>query len=277
VISLEGKVVVVTGSARGQGAREASLCAELGAKVVVCDVLDVEGEEIAAELAGRGLTAFYQHLDVSDESSWNDLVERVRHEHGRLDGLVNNAGVALRSKSFVETTLDDWHRVLSINLTGPFLGMRASAPLMRDGGGGSIVNTCSVAALTGYMGAAYSASKWGLRGLAKNAALELCDFKVRVNSIHPGVIVTPIVEGAETALHAVAGMTPLGRPGSVDDVAPLVAFLLSDASSYISGVDIPVDGGFTQFGLYTEVLRKVMAAGGRASMAVGESRGASEL
>jgi 3alpha(or 20beta)-hydroxysteroid dehydrogenase len=170
----------------------------------------------------------------------------VRDRHGRVDGLVNNAGVAFRAR-LTEVSLDDWNRVLSVNLTGALLGIQTVAPLMTAGG--SIVNVCSVAGLTGYHAAAYATSKWALRGLSRVASLELGGSGIRVNAIHPGFIETPMTASAPPGFReANIAEAPLGRAGTVDDIAPLVVFLMSNESSFISGIDIPIDGGFTGHG-----------------------------
>jgi 3alpha(or 20beta)-hydroxysteroid dehydrogenase len=168
-------------------------------------------------------------------------VAGIRREHGRLDGLVNNAGIAQRS-TLSEVRLEDWNHVLTVNVTGAMLGIQATAPLMRSGS--SIVNVGSLAGLTAHYTAAYTTSKWALRGLTRVASMELGERGIRVNAIHPGYIETELVAGAPPAfLRASIDAAPLGRAGTVDDVAPLVVFLLSEQSAYITGAEIPVDGG----------------------------------
>ena len=226
-----GKVVLVTGAARGQGAAEAAELRAEGAMVIASDVQ--EGDGIAA-------------LDVSSAEDWARAAGEIRAEHGRLDGLVNNAGIAQRSR-LEDVSLEDWNRVLSVNVTGAMLGIQAMAPLMSQGG--SIINVGSLAALTAHYTVAYTTSKWALRGLTRVASLELGDRGIRVNAIHPGYIETDLVAAAPPAfLQASIDAAPLGRAGTPDDVAPLVVFLISDESSYITGAEIPVDGGTSGHG-----------------------------
>ena len=223
---LAGKVILVTGAARGQGAAEVAAIAAEGGTPIATDV-DAGGDVLA--------------LDVSRAEDWARAAEVVRTEHGRLDGLVNNAGIAQRS-TLLDIALEDWNRVLAVNLTGALLGIQALAPLMPEGA--SIVNVGSLAALTAHYTAAYTTSKWALRGLTRVASMELGARGVRVNVIHPGYIATELVAAAPPAfLQASIDAAPLARAGTVGDIAPLVVFLLSDESSYITGVEIPVDGG----------------------------------
>jgi 3alpha(or 20beta)-hydroxysteroid dehydrogenase len=239
---LAGKVVVVTGAARGQGAAEVALLAAEGATVIAADVLDDLGRELVGGLEPSS-PARYQHLDVSSAADWDDLASLLRASHGVVHGLVNNAGISARDR-LPHVPLDAWRRAFDVNVTGALLGIQAMAPLMTDGG--SIVNVCSVAALSGHVAAAYTASKWALRGLTRTASLELAARKIRANAIMPGLVDTPMMESASPAfLGAALAEIPAGRIGSPGDVAPLVAFLLSDDSAYISGAEIPVDGGMT--------------------------------
>ena len=226
-----GKVVVVTGAASGQGQAEAMALAREGATVVATDVHH-QAPQLHGPLEGPGdLT--YRRLDVSRPDQWRELGEWLEGHHGRVDGLVNNAGISFRAR-IADVTVEDWERVLSVNLTGALLGIQTVAPLMSAGG--SIVNVGSVAALTGHYPVAYTVSKWGIRGLSRVASLELGPLGIRVNSIHPGYIETPMTASAPPAFRtANIAETPLGRTGTVDDVAPLVVFLISDESSYVSG------------------------------------------
>jgi 3alpha(or 20beta)-hydroxysteroid dehydrogenase len=227
-----GKVVVVTGASQGQGAAEARALRGEGASVIGVDVRDpvevVDGVQ-------------YRHLDVSSQDDWTALGEWIQERYGALHGLVNNAGITHRER-LEDVTLADLNRVLAVNLAGPLLGIQTLAPLMKDGG--SIVNVASIAAVTGHFPAAYTASKWGLRGLSRVASMELGRFGVRVNTILPGVIVTPMAQDAPEAwTRMVVGEIPMGRRGTAEDVAPLIVFLISDESSWISGAEISVDGG----------------------------------
>jgi 3alpha(or 20beta)-hydroxysteroid dehydrogenase len=252
--ALTGRVAVVTGAAQGQGAAEARLLADNGAHVVITDLQESGSrvaEEISASTAG---SAEYVTLDVTDEAGWSRLADDLRERHGRLDILVNNAGVAYRF-GLMETSRADFERVLAVNLVGPFLAMQALAPLMRDSGGGSIINIGSAAGMTGHFSAAYSASKWGLRGITKVAAMEFAPWQVRANAIHPGIVNTALVPGDTAFPTAMTRFTPLGRAAEVEDIAPLVVFLAGDGARFITGSDFSVDGGLVDLGVYDAVTK----------------------
>jgi len=256
---LAGKTALVTGASSGQGAAEASLFATAGARVILADIADDAGEAQAQDIRDNGGDAQYRHLDVANEDEWRALTDNIKAEFGALNILVNNAGIPLRGGSVTNTKLEDWNRLLSVNLTGAFLGIREAAPLIRDSGGGAIVNTGSIAGLTGHFATAYSASKWGIRGITKSAAMELVDWGIRVNAVHPGLVHTPLVEESVDFVQALAEQTPMERGASSEEIAKVVLFLACDDSSYITGHDIAVDGGFTDIGGYWRVLKQVMA------------------
>ena len=239
---LDSKVAIITGAARGQGAAAARRFVEEGARVVIADVADDLGKELAEQLGGA---AVYRHLDVSAEQEWDTLVGEVMQTHGKLDVLINNAGV-LHFSALPDTTLADYERVIRINQIGTFLGLRAASRVM--GAGGSIVNVSSVEGVAGmpYV-VAYTASKFAIRGMTKVAALELGPRGIRVNSVHPGMIDTKMVQdaigGHEVDVTPVTRKLALQRVGRPEEIAELVLFLASDRSSYSTGSEFIADGG----------------------------------
>ena len=241
---LEGKVALITGGSRGMGAASGRRFVAEGARVVLGDILDDEGKALADEL---GENARYVHLDVTSEDDWAAAVDTTEREFGALDVLVNNAGI-LRFGALEEEKLDDFRRLIDINLVGVFLGMRTAIPALRRAGGGSIVNLSSTEGLgASPFLSAYTASKFGVRGITKVAALELGPDKIRVNSVHPGGIDTPMTHDlmGEQGRKYIAKKVALRRTGTADDVASLITFLASDESSYSTGAEFVIDGGAT--------------------------------
>ncbi|WP_055712751.1 SDR family NAD(P)-dependent oxidoreductase [Streptomyces torulosus] len=241
---LDGRVVLVTGAARGQGEQEARLFREEGARVVVADVLDDQGEALAKEIG-----ALYVHLDVGREEDWTAAAAAAKDAYGRVDGLVNNAGV-LRFNALVDTSLDEFMQVVQVNQVGVFLGIRTLAPEIEAAGGGTIVNTASYTGLTGmaYVGA-YAATKHAIVGLTRVAALELARKGIRVNAVCPGAVDTAMTDpgegvSAETVDKLYRKRIPLGRIGRPEEVARLALFLSCEDSSYITGQPFVVDGGW---------------------------------
>ena len=233
---VDGKVVLISGGARNIGAASARLLVAEGAKVVVGDLLDEEGAALAAEL---GDAARYVHLDVTSPDDWKSAVAYAVSEFGKLNVLFNNAGI-FNGAPIQRFKLAQWQQMLDVNLTGAFLGIRASTEAIIDAGGGSIINTSSIEGLRGTPWAhGYVASKWALTGLTKSVALELAPQGVRVNSIHPGRISTPATDQMPDDLIPI----PLGRPGLPTEIATFVLFLASDESSFATGAEFVVDGG----------------------------------
>jgi 3alpha(or 20beta)-hydroxysteroid dehydrogenase len=244
--ALAGRVAIISGAARGQGAAEARLLVARGAQVVMGDVLDDAGGALAAEL---GDAAVYRHLDVTSEADWTAAVETAIGRFGGLDILVSNAGISPMPRPIVDTDPDDYRRVVEVNQVGAFLAVRAIAPALVERGRGSIVLISSVNGIVGAGGiAGYVTSKFALRGLAKVAALELGRSGVRVNSVHPGPIDTPMVQpeswGGFDMRPALAASSPLGRIGRPEEVAELVCWLASDASAFCTGAEFVIDGGY---------------------------------
>ena len=235
---LQGKVAVVTGAARGQGEAEARLFVAEGAHVVLTDVLTAEVEAVAADLGDAAVAVTH---DVSDIAAWAEVVATAVERFGGIDVLVNNAGIHW-IRAMVDEDPVALERLLRVNLVGPYVGMQAVIPAMEARGGGSIVNISSFAGLAGAWGhSAYGASKWGLRGITKTAAIELGPSGIRVNSVHPGPIDTAMLPVPADAPMFTA--YPLGRAGTAEEVAETVLFLASDASSYLTGAELAVDGG----------------------------------
>jgi 3alpha(or 20beta)-hydroxysteroid dehydrogenase len=241
VARVADKVVLITGGARGMGAAHAEALVAEGARVVIADVLDDDGRAVAEKL---GEAALYLHLDVADPSLWDQAVAATLERFGRLDGLVNNAGI-VKLGPLRGSSLSDWQRVLDVNLTGAYLGMRAVIDPMIAAGGGSIVNISSVEGLAGSAHLhSYVAAKFGLRGITKSAAVELARYNIRVNSIHPGLVHTPLSAGVTKEFMA---PIPMRRGASPAEIATFVLFLISDESSYATASEFVVDGGLTGY------------------------------
>ncbi|MET9295535.1 glucose 1-dehydrogenase [Streptomyces sp. NPDC003077] len=240
---LTGKTVIVTGGARGLGAAAAERAVAAGANVVITDVLEEAGAATAARLGERA--RFLVH-DVTSEADWQRVTDFAVAEFGGVDGLVNNAGIST-GQPLETVPVDFFRKVLDVNLTGVFIGMKTVVPAMRERGAGSIVNISSAAGLMGLaMTGGYGASKWGVRGLTKIGAVEWGTDRVRVNSVHPGMTYTPMT--AEVGIRRGEGNypnTPMGRVGEAEEIAGAVVFLLSDAASYVTGAELAVDGGWT--------------------------------
>lgn len=235
---LDNKIALITGGAAGQGAAEAELFISAGAKVVITDINGELGEKTARKLGDD--CHFIRH-DVSSEADWETVISEVETLHSRLDILVNNAGI-FRVLTLEETSLKDWELSVGINQTGVFLGMKAAAGLMKKGKSGSIINISSIAGLTSAKAHAYCATKWAVRGMTKSAAVELGPCGIRVNSVHPGFIDTPMLDGHGVSREELVAKIPFGRTADVSEVGKLVLFLASDDSSYCSGHEFVIDG-----------------------------------
>lgn len=238
---LEDKVAIITGAAGGMGSATARLFVAEGAKVVITDIQDEAGKQLAAQL---GDAALYQHLDVTSEEEWAKVVDATLENFGRVDVLVNNAGIYKRA-TFEEATAQLFDLHYRINLLGPFLGLKAVYEPMKQQGAGSIINVSSISGMGALPGhASYGTSKWGVRGLSKYAAVEFGRHNIRVNSTHPGFIDTVMLEeNSQEVEDSIPDVTPLGRKGTVEELAQVNLFLASDASSYLNGAELAVDGG----------------------------------
>ena len=247
---LEGKVAFISGGARGMGACEAQLFASEGARVAIGDVLEDEGRRLAAAIGEAGGECLFLPLDVTSQSQWESAIAAVVARFGRLDILVNNAGVGATNVKVEETEVADWDRVMDINAKGVFLGTRAAIPEMRKAGGGSIINISSQLGLVGVDNSSpqYQASKGAVRLLTKATAIQYAAEGIRANSVHPGPIETPMTEAGRadsTRYEITVARIPLGRYGQPEDVANGVLFLASDESSFMTGSELVIDGGWT--------------------------------
>lgn len=252
---LTGKVAVVTGGAQGMGAAHVMALTARGASVLLTDLDEVAGKAVEAEAADAGGSAVFAAGDVRDSTAWDHWRDIALERFGAVHVLVNNAGI-FGEESVLSVPRSAWQRVIDVNLKGVFLGMKAFAPLIRDAGGGSIVNVSSAAGLDQNPDPAYTASKWGVRGLTKTASQELGPWRIRVNSIHPGYVLTSMTDFAPDAMReAKIDLTPLKRAGEAWEAAELVAFLASDAAAFITGAEIAIDGGWTSGAQATEARR----------------------
>ena len=246
---LEGKVTLISGGARGQGAVEAKLFAREGAKVVFGDILDESGKQVEAEIHEAGGEAAYVHLDVTREDDWRTAVNTAIDRYGKLDILVNNAGILIR-KGIEDTTEEDWDRIMGVNAKGAFLGTKHSIPAMRQAGGGSIVNISSTAGLVASPSgsASYTASKGAVRLLTKSTAVQYAKEGIRCNSIHPGPIDTDMIQETlsdPAKLEERMQRLPMGRVGTADEIAYGVLYLASEEASFVTGSELVIDGGTT--------------------------------
>lgn len=244
-MNLSDKVILITGAARGLGEAFARAVVAQGGRVLISDILDEPGTALAAELGPEN--AHYVHLDVTDPASWDEAVATAEEVFGALHGLVNNAGISASGTPVAEESHETFQRIIDINLVAVHTGITAAVPALRRAGGGSIVNISSAAGLIGMaLTGAYGAAKWGVRGLTKVAAVELGREKIRVNSVHPGMVLTPMT--APTGIDAADGAfpnNPFQRVGRPEELAGAVCYLLSDAASYTTGAELAVDGGWT--------------------------------
>lgn len=242
---LGGRVALITGAASGQGEAEARLFAAEGAQVIVADVNDDAGQAVVGVI---GAAAQYVHLDVAVYDQWLDVVNDIGQRFGRIDVLVNNAGIGVGPVRIDEIDLADHHRLFDINVHGVFYGIRTSLPLLKASGNASVINTSSIDGIAGVLGmSSYAATKFAVTGITKSTALELGAYGIRVNSIHPGVIATPMVRDAPAAtqrrLEVLMARQPIPRPGTAEEIAKLALFLASDDSSYCTGAEFVIDGG----------------------------------
>lgn len=246
---LDGKVALISGGAKGQGAAETRLFVREGAKVVFGDILDGDGKKVEAEIRDTGGEATYVHLNVTREADWRAAVATAVERYGKLNVLVNNAGILLRAK-IEATTEEDWDRIMAVNVKGVFLGTKCALPAMRQAGGGSIINISSTAGLVGSPGetAAYTATKGAVRLFTKATAIQHAKENIRCNSVHPGPIATDMIKDTlenPAAWEQRLRRLPMGRAGTADDVGYGVLYLASDESSYVTGSELVIDGGTT--------------------------------
>lgn len=246
---LDGKVALISGGARGQGATETRLFVREGARVVFGDILDAEGRQVEADIRAAGGAATYVHLNVTNEADWRAAVTTAVNQYGKLNVLVNNAGILLRGR-IEETSEDDWDRIMAVNVKGVFLGTKHAIPAMRQAGGGSIINISSTAGLVGSPGetAAYTATKGAVRLFTKATAIQHAGDNIRCNSVHPGPIATDMIKEMlenQAQWEQRLRRLPMGRVGRPEDIAYGVLYLASDEASFVTGSELVIDGGTT--------------------------------
>jgi 3alpha(or 20beta)-hydroxysteroid dehydrogenase len=253
----ENKVVLVTGAASGLGAAQALRFAQEGARsVVLADIEQDRVNAISQQVEQAGAEGLAVALDVSQEQAWLDALEAIERRLGTLDVIVNNAGISIQ-RTFATCTLEEWNRTIAVNQTGVFLGIKYGAAFLKQHGGGAIVNISSAAGMTGYFSAAYAASKWAVRGMTKSAAMEYADANIRVNSVHPGFVWTPMTEPVKDRVNEFRTVIPADRIGEANEVADAVLFLASDEASYINGAELAVDGGLVAGGGLQRVAKQL--------------------
>ena len=245
---LANKVVLISGGSRGMGASEAKLFSSEGATVIIGDILETEGHALATEITGHGGTALYLHLDVTKENEWIHIVDRINRTFGKLDVLVNNAGITGQG-TIEDLPQKDWEHVMDVNSTGVFLGIKTVIPAMKESGGGSIINISSQLGIVGgeFSDPAYQASKGAIRILTKNVAVQYAKYNIRCNSVHPGPIETPMTADKRSDpefLRSLTSKVPLGRIGLPEEVAYGVLYFASDESAYVTGSELVIDGGW---------------------------------
>lgn len=251
---LKGKIALVTGASSGLGLKDVIEFIKEEAELIFMVSNDPDSLKEALSIAKEyGDSEISTHeLDVTDEEGWKNLIEQINNKAGRLDVLVNNAGINKRD-SFQECTLEDWNRIIAVNQTGVFLGMKYCLDLLKKSNNASVVNLSSITGLTGYFAASYTASKWAIRGMTKSAAVEFGQWNIRVNSVHPGFIKTPLNEPISDLVNESNHMNPLGRAGEAEEIAKAVTFLASEDSSYMTGSEMIVDGGLTSGGQFKPI------------------------
>jgi cyclopentanol dehydrogenase len=247
---LENKVAIITGAAGGMGAAEAKLFANEGAKIIITDVQEEKLKAVAGEIKANGGVVEYVVHDVSSEDSWKKVAEKAFSAFGKIDILVNNAGILGDIMGpLEERTVEEFNKVLSVNLLGQFIGVKTVVPFMKKVGAGSIINISSVGGITGSgNGTAYTASKGGSRIYTKGAAVELAKDNIRVNSVHPGYVESPMttqMKGADAFKNGALSITPMGRGAKLEEIAYGVLFLATDESSFMTGSELVIDGGLT--------------------------------